>query len=392
MSASKRGGRQELDMKLHEYQAKEIMRRYGIATPHGRVAETPDEADKIASELQGHAVVKAQVHVGGRGKAGGISVVKTAEEARDAASRILGMNIKGLTVRKVLVEQAVEAVKEYYLGVTIDRSRKSIAIIASSEGGVDIEEVAAKTPEKIAKVWSTPKEGFMPWQARALALAAGFDGSAVAQVGGYFSSLFRLFVEEDAELAEINPLMLTKDGKVVAADAKITLDDNALFRHPGYGGLWEAEGDDPLEQEARRRRLTYVKLNGDIGVIGNGAGLVMATIDAIKAEGGEAANFLDIGGGARAEVVQNALELILMDKGVKAILINVFGGITRCDEVAQGLLKAIESVNLDLPVVVRLVGTREKEGRALLRDTPVVTADTMVDAARRIVAIAGGGM
>jgi succinyl-CoA synthetase beta subunit len=302
------------------------------------------------------------------------------------------MNIKGLTVRKVLVEQAVEAEDEYYLGVTIDRSRKAIVIIASSEGGVDIEEVAAKTPEKISKVWSTPKEGFMPWQARALALSAGFDRRCIPQVGAYFSYLFRLFVENDAELAEINPLMLTEDGRVIAADAKITLDDNALFRHPEYAELWEAEGDDPLEQEARRRGLTYVKLNGDIGVIGNGAGLVMATIDAIKAEGGEAANFLDIGGGARAEVVQNALELILMDKDVKAILINVFGGITRCDEVAQGLIKAIESVDLDLPVVVRLVGTREKEGRALLSGTSVVAADTMVDAAKRIVAIARGGM
>lgn len=379
-------------MKLHEYQAKEIMRRYGIPTPKGQVAETPDEAYRIASELEGHVVVKAQVHVGGRGKAGGISVVKSPEEAKEAASRILGMNIKGLTVRKVLVEQAVEAEDEYYLGVTIDRSRKAIVIIASSEGGVDIEEVAAKTPEKISKVRSTPKEGFMPWQARALALSAGFDRRCIPQVGAYFSYLFRLFVENDAELAEINPLMLTEDGRVIAADAKITLDDNALFRHPEYAELWEAEGDDPLEQEARRRGLTYVKLNGDIGVIGNGAGLVMATIDAIKAEGGEAANFLDIGGGARAEVVQNALELILMDKDVKAILINVFGGITRCDEVAQGLIKAIESVDLDLPVVVRLVGTREKEGRALLSGTSVVAADTMVDAAKRIVAIARGGM
>lgn len=379
-------------MKLHEYQAKEIMRRYGIPTPHGRVAATPDEAYAIASELKGRAVVKAQVHVGGRGKAGGIRVVKSPEEARDAASEILGMKIKGLTVKTVLVEEAVEAVKEYYLGVTVDRSQKAIAIIASSEGGVDIEEVAAKTPEKIAKVWSTPREGFMPWQARALALAAGFDGRAITQVGGYFAGLFHLFKQEDAELAEINPLMLTKDGKVIAADAKITIDDNALFRHPGYGGLWEAEGDDPLEQEARRRGLTYVKLGGNIGVIGNGAGLVMATLDVIKVEGGAAANFLDVGGGARAEVVENALELILKDEAVKAILINVFGGITRCDEVAKGLLKAVESVNLDLPVVVRLVGTREKEGRALLRDTPVVTADTMVDAAKRIVAIAGGGM
>lgn len=379
-------------MKLHEYQAKEIMRRYGIPTPKGQVAQTPDEAYRIASELEGHVVVKAQVHVGGRGKAGGISVVKSPEEAKEAASRILGMNIKGLTVRKVLVEQAVEAEDEYYLGVTIDRSRKAIVIIASSEGGVDIEEVAAKTPEKISKVWSAPKEGFMPWQARTLALSAGFDRRCIPQVGAYFSYLFRLFVENDAELAEINPLMLTEDGRVIAADAKITLDDNALFRHPEYAELWEAEGDDPLEQEARRRGLTYVKLNGDIGVIGNGAGLVMATIDAIKAEGGEAANFLDIGGGARAEVVQNALELILMDKDVKAILINVFGGITRCDEVAQGLIKAIESVDLDLPVVVRLVGTREKEGRALLSGTSVVAADTMVDAAKRIVAIARGGM
>lgn len=377
-------------MKLHEYQAKEIMRRYGIPTPRGKVAETPDEVFKIATELGGRAVVKAQVHVGGRGKAGGIRVVNNPDEARVAGSEILGMDIKGLTVGKVLVEEAIEAVSEYYLGVTVDRSQKSVTIIASSEGGIDIEEVAAKTPQKISKMWSTPKEGFMPWQARSLALDAGFDGGTIARVGGYFSGLFKLFEREDAELAEINPLMVTKDGKAIAADAKITLDDNALFRHPGYSDLWEEEGDDPLEQEARKRKLTYVKLNGDIGVIGNGAGLVMATIDAIKAEGGEAANFLDIGGGARAEVVQSALELILMDEAVKAILINVFGGITRCDEVAQGLLKAIESVNLDLPVVVRLVGTKEAEGRAILSETPAVTADTMVDAAKRIVAIAGG--
>lgn len=379
-------------MKLHEYQAKEIMRRYGIRTPRGEVARTADEAGEIAARLGCAVAVKAQVHVGGRGKAGGIAVAATPDEARCQASRILGMNIKGLAVTKVLVEEAVKAAMEYYAGITIDRARRSIVVMAASEGGVDIEEVAARSPEKIARVWVSPREGFEPWQARSLALAAGFDRKAVGAAGTYIASLFRLFVREDASLAEINPLMLSEDGHVIAADAKITIDDNALVRHPEYQALAEEDSDDPLEREAHRRGLTYVKLDGNIGVIGNGAGLVMATLDAISAEGGRAANFLDIGGGARADVVRNALELILMDGRVKAILINVFGGITRCDEVASGLLAAAESVSVRVPMVVRLAGTREEEGRALLREASVVAAEGMADAARQAVALASGGV
>lgn len=379
-------------MKLHEYQAKEIMRRYGIRTPRGEVARTADEAGEIAARLGCAVAVKAQVHVGGRGKAGGIAVAATPDEARCQASRILGMNIKGLAVTKVLVEEAVKAAMEYYAGITIDRARRSIVVMAASEGGVDIEEVAARSPEKIARVWVSPREGFEPWQARSLALAAGFDRKAVGAAGTYIASLFRLFVREDASLAEINPLMLSEDGHVIAADAKITIDDNALVRHPEYQALAEEDSDDPLEREAHRRGLTYVKLDGSIGVIGNGAGLVMATLDAISAEGGRAANFLDIGGGARADVVRNALELILMDGRVKAILINVFGGITRCDEVASGLLAAAESVSVRVPMVVRLAGTREEEGRALLREASVVAAEGMADAARQAVALASGGV
>ncbi|MDK2931359.1 MAG: succinyl-CoA synthetase beta subunit [Bacillota bacterium] len=379
-------------MKLHEYQAKEIMRRYGVRTPRGEVARTADEAGEIAARLGCAVAVKAQVHVGGRGKAGGIAVAATPDEARCQASRILGMNIKGLAVTKVLVEEAVKAAREYYAGITIDRARRSIVVMAASEGGVDIEEVAARSPEKIARVWVSPREGFEPWQARSLALAAGFDRKAVGAAGTYIASLFRLFVREDASLAEINPLMLSEDGHVIAADAKITIDDNALVRHPEYQALAEEDSDDPLEREAHRRGLTYVKLDGNIGVIGNGAGLVMATLDAISAEGGRAANFLDIGGGARADVVRNALELILMDGRVKAILINVFGGITRCDEVASGLLAAAESVSVRVPMVVRLAGTREEEGRALLREASVVAAEGMADAARQAVALASGGV
>ncbi|MCR4401327.1 MAG: ADP-forming succinate--CoA ligase subunit beta [Firmicutes bacterium] len=379
-------------MKLHEFQAKDMMRRYGIRTPRGEVASTPDEAGEIAARLGCAVAVKAQVHVGGRGKAGGIAVAATPDETRRQASRILGMSIKGLTVTRVLVEEAVNATREYYAGMTVDRARRSIVVMASSEGGVDIEDVAARTPERIAKVWVSPRDGFEPWQARSLALSAGFERKALGQAGAMIANLFRLFIREDASLAEINPLMLADDGRVIAADAKITVDDNSLSRHPEYQALTGGDSDDPLEQEAYRRGLTYVKLDGNIGVIGNGAGLVMATLDAINAEGGRAADFLDIGGGARADVVKNALELILMDGRVRAILINVFGGITRCDEVASGLLAAAESVGVRVPIVVRLAGTRAEEGRELLRGTSVVAAEGMADAARHVVALAARGV
>lgn len=378
-------------MRLHEYQAKERVRLYGIPTPRGEVAATAEQAYEVASRLGGRVAVKAQVHVGGRGKAGGIALAESPDGARAAASRILGMRIKGLVVTKVLVEEAVDVVKEYYMGITVDRARRSIVVMVSSEGGVDIEEVAARTPEKIARTWVSPGDELHPWEARALALRSGFERAAIPGAGAYLAGLFRLFVREDASLAEINPLMLTADGRVIAADAKITIDDNALFRHPQYQALSEEDADDPLEQEAHRRGLTYVKLDGDIGVIGNGAGLVMATLDAIISEGGNAANFLDIGGGARADVVKNALELILTDGRVRAILVNVFGGITRCDEVASGLLSAAESVGVKVPMVVRLAGTREEEGRALIRKAAVAAADTMADAARQAVRLAAGG-
>lgn len=375
-------------MKLHEYQAKEIMRRYGIPTPRGEVARTAAEAADIALRIGVPVAVKAQVHVGGRGKAGGIAIAPSADEARLAAGRILGMSIKGLAVRSVLVEHAVRAEREYYVGVTIDRARRAPVVIASSEGGVDIEDVAARAPDRIVRAWASPLDGFDPWEGKSLALAAGFDRGAIAGAGACMSALFRLFVQEDASLAEINPLMLTADGRVVAADAKIVLDDNALARHPEHERASEVEVEDGLEREARRRRLAYVRLDGDIGVMGNGAGLVMATLDAVEAAGGRGANFLDIGGGARADVVRSALEVLLMDERVRVVLVNVFGGITRCDEVASGLLAAAASARMRVPMVVRLVGTNEEEGKAMLRDAAVVAADTMEDAARLAVELA----
>lgn len=372
-------------MKIHEYQAKDLFAKYGVPTPKGRVASTSQEAATIAAELDGPMAVKAQVHVGGRGKAGGIKIAKTPEETRQAAESILGMNLKGLAVEKVLVEEAIEAAAEYYLGLTVDRAARRNVVMVSSVGGVDIEEVAATAPEKIAKLHLDPGIGLLDYQTRLLAYEAELPPSTLRGVGRFLKALYKLYVECDASLAEINPLVLTTEDELVAADAKVNIDDNALFRQPGVAALREEQEEDEIEAEAHRRGLTYVRLKGNIGVIGNGAGLVMTTLDVVQREGGAPANFLDIGGGAKADLVKNALETVLLDPRVKGVLFNIFGGITRCDEVARGILDATTSMNLTVPLVIRLTGTREEEGKALLAGSSLITADSMQDAARKIV-------
>ena len=376
-------------MKIHEYQAKQLMAKYGIPVPPGEVASTADEAAEAARRIGGRVVIKAQVHVGGRGKAGGIRLAETPEEARTVASEILGRPLKGLRVDRVLVESALDIDKELYLGIVLDRAARRHAVMVSAVGGVDIEEVARETPEKIAKTWIDPTLGLTNYQVRNLLIDAGFERALWADVSKVLFALYECYTSSDAVLAEINPLVVTKQGSVVAADAKVNIDDNALFRQPELAALREAAEENPLEIEAFKRGLQYVHLGGNIGIIGNGAGLVMATIDEVKREGGSPANFLDIGGGAKADLVANALELVLMDPQVKGVLFNVFGGITRCDEVANGILEAVRRVKVDVPIVVRLTGTNEAEGRAILVNTPLIPAETMQEAARKIVELVG---
>lgn len=376
-------------MKIHEYQAKQLMAKYGIPVPPGEVASTADEAAEAARRIGGRVVIKAQVHVGGRGKAGGIRLAETPEEARTVASEILGRPLKGLRVDRVLVESALDIEKELYLGIVLDRAARRHAVMVSAVGGVDIEEVARETPEKIAKTWIDPTLGLTNYQVRNLLIDAGFERALWADVSKVLFALYECYTSSDAVLAEINPLVVTKQGSVVAADAKVNIDDNALFRQPELAALREAAEENPLEIEAFKRGLQYVHLGGNIGIIGNGAGLVMATIDEVKREGGSPANFLDIGGGAKADLVANALELVLMDPQVKGVLFNVFGGITRCDEVANGILEAVRRVKVDVPIVVRLTGTNEAEGRAILANTPLIPAETMQEAARKIVELVG---
>lgn len=376
-------------MKIHEYQAKQLMARYGIPVPPGEVASTADEAAEAAKHIGGRVVVKAQVHVGGRGKAGGIRLAETPEEAKATASEILGKPLKGLRVDRVLVESALDIDKELYLGIVLDRAARRHAVMVSAVGGVDIEEVARETPEKIAKAWIDPTLGLTNYQVRNLLIDAGFDRAIWADVSKVLFALYECYTSSDAVLAEINPLVVTKQGNVVAADAKVNIDDNALFRQPELAALREAAEENPLEIEAFKRGLQYVYLGGSIGIIGNGAGLVMATIDEVKREGGSPANFLDIGGGAKADLVANALELVLMDPQVKGVLFNVFGGITRCDEVANGILEAVRRVKVEVPIVVRLTGTNEAEGRAILANTPLIPAETMQEAAKKIVELVG---
>ncbi|PKO17206.1 MAG: ADP-forming succinate--CoA ligase subunit beta [Chloroflexi bacterium HGW-Chloroflexi-10] len=378
-------------MKLHEYQSKKLFERYEVPIPKGRVASTAAEAGQIAEELGGRTVIKSQVLVGGRGKAGGIRLAKNANEAREFAAVILGMEIKGLPVRKVLVDEAVGFEQEIYLSIINDRVNRCPVVMASAAGGVDIEEVAQITPEKIVRININPLLGLQDFQARDIALAIDLPREQWKNFIKILHGLYRVFSETDATLAEINPLVITKDQRMLALDAKMIIDDNALFRHPELNEFRDFDIEAPAEVEARKYGLSFIKLDGEIGCMVNGAGLAMASMDIIKQFGGEPANFLDIGGGAGAVKVSAALRIILSDPKVKVILINIFGGITRCDEVANGLLTAMKEVKISVPVVVRLVGTNAAEGRALLSDANVITADTLVEAARKAVALANGG-
>lgn len=379
-------------MKIHEYQAKDIFASYGIPVPAGRVAFTPDEAAAIATELGGKAVVKAQVHVGGRGKAGGVKLAASPDDAREKASQIIGMDIKGLTVQKVLVSQAVDIAQEYYLGLTMDRDARKLVLILSASGGVDIEEVAAKTPEKIAKVHIDPLIGLQEFQLKRAIFRSGVDVSKAKEIKDIIRKLFTCYMAIDASLAEINPLVVTKAGEVIALDAKINIDDNALYRQPELEKLLEVGADmDAIEAEAYHKGIAYVHLSGgNIGVMGNGAGLVMTTMDVISRAGGKPNNFLDIGGAATTEVVENELMLILKDPDVKGIFLNVFGGIVRCDMVAEGILAAYEKLPRKVPIVLRMTGTNEDKARKLLEGTPLIYEPNTEAGAKKIVELVGG--
>ncbi len=373
-------------MKLHEYQSKQIFAKYGVPIPKGQVASDAVRAKEIAKELGGRVVVKSQVLVGGRGKAGGIRLAKTPQEAEEVAGQILAMEIKGLPVRKVLVDEAAHIEKEIYLGITNDRAVRKPVMMASAAGGVEIEEVARTTPEKIIKVHIDPLLGIKDYQTRDIALGIELPREYWKAFSQIAFGLWRAYLESDATLAEINPLVITDDKKLVALDGKMVLDDNALFRHPDLAELRDLDAEVQSEIEARKYGLTFIKLGGNIGCMVNGAGLAMTTMDIIKLFGGEPANFLDIGGGAGADKVAAAMRIILSDPNVKAILFNIFGGITRCDEVARGILTALEEVKPNVPMIVRLVGTNAEEGRKLLSQAKMITAETLVEAAKKAVA------
>ena len=378
-------------MKLHEYQSKSIFARYGVPIPRGRVAGIATEAKQIAEELGGRVIVKSQVLVGGRGKAGGIRLAKTPQEAEELATQILGMEIKGLKVRKVLVDEAVTIVKEIYLGITNDRAQRCPVMMASSEGGMEIEEVARNAPEKIIKVAIDPLLGLRDFQARDLAVSMDLPKEHWKVFINIAQGLWKAYQENDGTLAEINPLVITADNRLLALDGKMVIDDNALYRHLELTETRDQDEEAPSEVEARKYGLSFIKLDGEIGCMVNGAGLAMATMDIIKLFGGTPANFLDIGGGASSEKVAAALRIILADRNVKAVLINIFGGITRGDEVARGILTAIQDVKPKVPMIIRLVGTNAEEGRRLLANSNLATAETLVDAARKAIAISKGG-
>ena len=385
-------------MKIHEYQAKELLRKYGVAVPRGIVARSPEEAYHAAKELGTEVVVvKAQIHAGGRGKGGGVKLAKSADEAQELASKILGMNLvthqtgpEGREVRTLLVEEGLPIDKEFYLGIVLDRASGRCVFMASSAGGMDIEEVAANTPELILKETIDPAVGFRPFQARKLAFGLGLPASLVNQAAKFMQSLYHAYEQTDASLLEINPFLLTKDGRLFALDAKITFDDNAMFRHPDFHPLRDLNEEEPLEIEASKFDLNYIKLDGNIACMVNGAGLAMATMDIIKLAGGEPANFLDVGGGASQERVEAAFRILLADPSVRAVLINIFGGIVRTDMVARGVIEAAKSIGIQVPVVVRLEGTNVEEGRRLIAESGMnfTVGHGMKDAADKVVALA----
>ncbi len=376
-------------MNLHEYQAKDILARYGIPVPPGKVAFTADEAKQIATQYGDLVVIKAQVHTGGRGKAGGVKLARSPEEAREKAAQILGLNIKGFITKKVLVAKGINIAKEYYAGMILDRVTQRVVLMLSKEGGVDIEEVAATRPDALIKYPINPQTGLRPFEARELVKRAGMEGN-LNKLADLLVKLYQAYVGIDASTAEINPLVITDTGEVVAADAKIVLDDNALYRHPDLTPLREFEAEHPLEVEASNYGFSYVKLDGSVGVIGNGAGLVMYTLDLVQRTGGKAANFLDIGGGAKADIVYNALKVVLKDPDVKGVFINIFGGITRADEVAKGVIRAMDEGILTKPVAMRVAGTAEDEAKELLKGRPVYMYPTSVEAAKAIISMTGG--
>jgi len=363
-------------MKIHEFQAKNILKTYGVTIPRGEVADTPGKVKEFAEELGGKAVIKAQIHAGGRGKGGGVKVVDTPEDAYQAAQQIIGMNLvthqtgpEGKKVKQVLVEEGLEVIKELYLGIVVDRAQGMPVIMVSEAGGMEIEEIAAKSPEKILKVAVDPATGFMGFHARKISFGLGLEKELNTQAAKLVAQLFKIFQEKDASLMEINPLVITGDNRLIALDAKMTFDDDALFRHPDIKELYDPDELDPLEVEASKYDLNYVKLEGNVGCMVNGAGLAMATMDIIKLAGGSPANFLDVGGGASVEQVENAFRILLEDKNVKVVLINIFGGILRCDWVAHGIVEAAKKVELKLPMIVRLEGTNVEEGRKILRES-----------------------
>jgi succinyl-CoA synthetase beta subunit len=379
-------------MDLYEYQGKELFKRHGIPVSDGRLATSPEEARAAAEELGGPVVVKAQVLTGGRGKAGGIKLADTPDEAEQKASEILGLDIRGHVVRKLWIEKASDIAHEYYLSVTFDRGEKKPLFMFTTEGGVDIEEVAATKPEALVRLHVDPLEGFQPWQARRLVYGGSVeDPGEQKQIASIVGKLYEAFVETDAMLCEINPLIVTPEGEVRALDSKFTVDDNALYRHEDIAEMRDPESYPPEERAAREKGVTYVKLDGEVGILGNGAGLVMSTLDVIALAGGRPANFCDLGGGGDAEGVVDALEVITADPQVKSIFFNIFGGITRCDEVARGILAALDRMTIEHPIVVRLDGTNAEEGRGLLQEAAppnLYVEPTMLDAARKAVELA----
>jgi succinyl-CoA synthetase beta subunit len=381
-------------MKIHEYQAKQILTQYGVKIPEGQVANNPSEAFEIAKKLGGTVAVKAQIHAGGRGKGGGIKIAKSPEEAKEMAGKLIGSKLvtpqtgdEGRVVQRVLIEEGLNIQREFYLGIVIDRSQQKLVFMASREGGVEIEEVAHTSPDLILKEYIQPGIGWQSFQARKIAFGLGLNAKTVGKASRLMSALYRAFEETDASMVEVNPLVLTEEGELYALDAKMNFDDNALDRHPEIVEMRDLSEEDPTEIEASRHRLSYIKLDGDVGCMVNGAGLAMATMDIIKMAGSSPANFLDVGGGANLDQVKNAFRILLLDENLKAVLINIFGGIVRCDVVAEGVVQAVKEVGIKVPVVVRLEGTNVEKGREILKDSGLdfLVATDMADAAQKVV-------